>query len=63
MRILNSISNRGYAEKPLSATIRDIRLDFDVFDLLKITVFQAMMVIASRQSFQKNTGFVYSSVF
>lgn len=44
-------------------TIFDIRLDFGVFDSLKITVFHAMMRIASRQSFPKIGVFVYSSGF
>jgi len=61
MRRLSKIGSHEDTKNPPSARISNIRLDFEVFDLLKITVFQAMMRIASRQCFQKNGDFVYSS--
>lgn len=63
IRHLRKTSSQGETEKALAGLISSIHMDFDVFDLLKITVFQAMMRIASRPSFQKNGDFVYSSGF
>jgi hypothetical protein len=57
------MSSKHEAKSSLFSVISMNHLDFEVFDLLKITVFQAMMRIASRQCFQKNGDFVYSSGF
>ena len=43
MQFLKRMNSRGKAGKPRVGVIFSIYLDFDVFELLKITVFSAMM--------------------